>query len=49
MKVEVKKEDILIRQADKSGRVSIGARRYGGEKVELAVLGVIQERDGEGD
>lgn len=47
MKVELSKDDIKIRKADTSGRVSIGARKYAGKMVEVAVLDIVESEEQE--
>jgi len=36
-------EQIKDRKADKSGRIAIGRRKYGGKKVRVAILEVLDD------
>jgi len=47
MKIEIDnpQEQIKDRKADKSGRIAIGRREYGGKKVRVAILEVLEDDD----
>jgi hypothetical protein len=45
VEIEIRKDDILERKADKRGRIRLPASKYANKKIEVVVLGEINEED----
>lgn len=46
MKIEVRKDQVKERKADDQGRISLPASKYAGKKLEVAILGELDEDNG---